>query len=182
MTGIVEIDEACITGRRLGNHGRFPRFNRWIFGLYSREQKIALIFLVPNRRRETLLRIIDYFVEDGSIIISDTFAPYVNIRANPRTSAILPNLNNRNLSHFWVNHRLHYVDPQDGRIHINNMENIWNLLRKQVKRNLKEEMIQMYVDNFIFSRFFDVIDKYNIIMNLMFRNEVIGDIEIQKPY
>jgi hypothetical protein len=58
LSGVVEIDEAVITGRRKYNRGRATR-NYWVFGLYSRDQKKAYAFLVPNRQSDTLLSIIE---------------------------------------------------------------------------------------------------------------------------
>ena len=58
LTGTVEIDEAVITGKRKYQRSRLPSRLYWIFGLYSRDQKMEYIFLVENRRSETLLTIL----------------------------------------------------------------------------------------------------------------------------
>ena len=48
----------------------------WVFGMVERGSGRALTFLVPERTRETLVkRLIQDFVEPGTVIISDKFSP-----------------------------------------------------------------------------------------------------------
>ena len=84
LQGTIEIDEAVITGRRKGLHGRFPKRQYWVFGLYSREQKYPYVFVVPNRRRGTLFPIIDHIVETNSTIFSDCFSVYQGLNQESR--------------------------------------------------------------------------------------------------
>jgi hypothetical protein len=58
LGGVVEIDEAVITGKRKYNRGRMTR-NYWVFGLYSRDLGKGYAFLVPNRQTEILFPIIE---------------------------------------------------------------------------------------------------------------------------
>ena len=59
LEGTIEIDEAVITGKRKYNRGRAMSRIYWVFGLYSREQQRDYAFLVPNRRTESILPIIE---------------------------------------------------------------------------------------------------------------------------
>lgn len=58
LSGIIEIDEAVITGKRKYNRGRPINRLYWVFGLYSREEKYGYVFLVPDRTTNSLLPII----------------------------------------------------------------------------------------------------------------------------
>ena len=182
LSGTIEIDEAIITGKRRGNIGRIPRTQNWLLGIYSRRQNLTFMFLVPNRTRETIIPILNTCIADGSEIFTDMFATYVNTRANPPTSAIQLALPNKRLTHRWVNHSQHYVHPNDPRIHINNMENLWKIMRKHVKRNLRLSSIQNYIDNFLFSRYTTKIERYNILLMLIHENEINNLLNVDKPF
>lgn len=117
------------------------------------------------------------------MIISDCFAPYVNTRANPFTSRLQVSLQHKNLAHIWVNHSQEFVHPDDNRIHINTIERLWRSLRKKIKiKNIKDEKIQLYVNNFLFDKFTNKQDKYEILINLINRNEIEGGLNIEKPF
>ena len=49
-------------------------------GLKCRETKQIKLFYVDNRKKKTLIPIILQHVEPGSLIISDKFSSYVNLR------------------------------------------------------------------------------------------------------
>ena len=51
FSGICEIDEALITAKRIGNHGRLPSFRIWVFGILERNSGNCVLYLVPNRRK-----------------------------------------------------------------------------------------------------------------------------------
>ena len=60
---------------------------------------------VPNRKRRTLLPLIQDHIAAGSIIHSDAWGAYVdNIEYIP----------NRNYTHLVVNHTYNFVDPITG--------------------------------------------------------------------
>jgi hypothetical protein len=133
LTGTVEIDEAVITSRRRGFIGRIPSKIIWVFGLYSRNQKLVYIMLVPNRRADTLIPIISALCSEGCELLSDEFLSYVTPQ---KQSRILERLPEKNFTHYWVNHSHTFVNPYWPSIHINNMENEWSKLRQYVKRNM----------------------------------------------
>jgi len=90
LAGVIEIDEAAITSRRLGLIGRIPNGLLWVFGLYSRNDEIGYVFLMPNRRTQTLMTLIDRFVQNNSEIISDEFSTYVTNREDSRILIVAP--------------------------------------------------------------------------------------------
>lgn len=75
----------------------------WVFGMVERGSGRALTFLVPERTRETLVkRLIQDFVEPGTVIISAKFFP------------LYFNLNTLGYIHLIVNHSENFVDPYRG--------------------------------------------------------------------
>ena len=102
--GVVEIDECCITSKRKGLVGRFPGAQIWVFGMFSRQQKIFYVEMVANRRyhnyaREysilknskkkfqrtnTLFPIIREKISPNTTIISDEFSVYVSRHSQSR--------------------------------------------------------------------------------------------------
>ena len=67
----VEIDESCCTKKRKYNRGSGgPKPDRWVFGMVERLPGgfagRRRFFLVPNRRAETLIAIIERNIRRGS--------------------------------------------------------------------------------------------------------------------
>ena len=58
LHGTIEIDEAVITGKRKYHRGRIINRLYWVFGFYSRMERIAYTFLVEDRTTDSLLPII----------------------------------------------------------------------------------------------------------------------------
>ena len=76
----------------------------------------------------------------------------------------------KNYRHNWVNHSVGFVDPDDNTIHTNNIENKWSQLRKFVKRNLCENYINIYLNNFLFFYHLEEKDRYSILINIIKKN------------
>ncbi|RUS71559.1 hypothetical protein EGW08_020677 [Elysia chlorotica] len=101
---VVEIDETLIT-RRKYNRGSLPT-QIWLFG--GTEPVSKRTFLVPltcdvaeNRTKETLLPLITEYILPGTIIYSDAFSSYHDIK-------------NLGYKHCVVNHSKNFVDPGDN--------------------------------------------------------------------
>jgi len=76
----VEIDEAMCGAKHKYNHSRVSE-GAWVFGMVERFTGRSLAFRVPNRSRETLVtRLVREFIEPGTVIISDKFSPYFNLK------------------------------------------------------------------------------------------------------
>ena len=74
-----------------------------------------------NRTRETLVtRLVQEFIQPGTVILSDKFSPYFN-------------LNDIGYTHLMVNHSENFVDPYTG-AHTNTIEGVWNAVKKKLKR------------------------------------------------
>ena len=94
----MEIDESMFGHTRKYNRGRLSE-GAWVFGMVERGSGRAFIFCVPDGTRETLLtRLVQEFIEPGTVILSDKFSPYFNLKDVGYT-------------HLMVNHSENFVDP-----------------------------------------------------------------------
>lgn len=118
-------------------HAR-PIREQWVFGAYDTSTKLGWIQLVPNRKGETLLPLINEWCNPGTIIVSDGWAGYSNIRES------------LGLSHEVVIHENHFVDPVTG-IHTNNVECFWQRCKRKLKRmyGANREMLPSHIDEFL---------------------------------
>ena len=164
LRGTIEIDEAALTSKRKGLNGRIPYKMLWVFGLFCRESKSSYIFLIPNRRTDIIFMLIDYFVESGSIIISDQFSLYVNKGGNTR---ILQKIPEKSFHHYWTNHSYQWTNALDPQIHTNNIERTWREMRKVVRRNVDIRSITNYLNTFIFQTVVHPQDRYSTIMHML---------------
>ena len=111
-----------------------------------RETKQTKLFYVENRKKNTLLSLILQHVEPGSVIISDKFSSYLNIK---RDESFLDNFG---YYHFWVNHSIEFVDKYQPLIHTNGIERAWRSVRNQIssiKRTFKPKLVKEYLDVFM---------------------------------
>lgn len=117
---IVQIDESVLTKRKY-HRGKKVK-EQWIFGIYDTTLKFGIMQYVPDRTRETLLKIIQEHVASGTTIWSDEWASYRRISALPQ-----------NYAHGTVNHSLHFKDPESG-VCTNGVEGFWSTLKKFLRQ------------------------------------------------
>lgn len=121
---VVEVDEAKF-GRRKYHRGRHVD-GVWVFGAIQRESENTprrmLLYTVPNRSEETLISLIQkwiipgiFFINIGTIIISDGWTSYLNI-------------GDYGYTHEVVVHQENFVDPITG-AHTNTIEGNWRWAR-----------------------------------------------------
>ena len=117
---VVEIDEALLHRRKYNvGRGKDPG---WVLGGIERPispKEIPRMFLVvvPNRKRETLQKMILKWVVPGSIIVTDAFKAYKG-------------LSELGFHHYTVNHKKHFVSPQSA-AHTQRIEGAWSHVRKE---------------------------------------------------
>ena len=120
-------------------------------GSFFEDSKISLgqwlniIYLwsirVPDRTRETLVtRLVQEFIQPGTVILSDKFSPYFN-------------LNNIGYTDLMVNHSENFVDPYTG-AHTNTIEGVWIAVKKEWKRmcGTFKHQLPSYLDEFNWQR------------------------------
>ena len=85
---------------------------QWLFGGVERESGKFFIELVPDRRRETLERVLLRHVEPGMTVYSDEWRSY---RQLARLGFV----------HRTVNHSRNFVNPDEPDVHTQTIECLW---------------------------------------------------------
>ena len=135
----VQIDEAYFSGRRKYKKGRLlsgdygiahgnTRKNNygdqvigpWVLGIYQSASNVRFI-VVPDRKSTTLLPIISKYVEKGSVVVTDEWAPYNQ-------------LNEEGYHHETVNHSENYVNPVTG-FNTQGVERSWVDAKAMLKKS-----------------------------------------------
>lgn len=108
LSGQIEIDEALFGGRRKGKRGWGADGKILVFGLYKRNGRV-LTFPVADRKKATLLPLIEQHTKPGSLYYTDEYAAYASLRVRG--------------AHVVVSKK--EGRPQ-GREHINGIEGFWS--------------------------------------------------------
>lgn len=115
---IVEIDETKFSKRKY-NVGRLVR-SVWVIGGICLETKETFFVEVLSRSREVINSVILDHVHPGSVIFTDCWAGYNDIK-------------NLGYYHFTVNHRRNFVNPENG-VNTQQVENLWCMLKKNLRK------------------------------------------------
>jgi transposase-like protein len=130
MTGGVEVDETFIGGKARNMHqDRRRRMMKGktggivgkiaVQGLLERHGKdghsTVRAIVVPNNRREPLMKNIHAHVERGSEVFTDAHGAYFDVKDK--------------FVHGVIDHAEAYVD---GQVHTNGIENFWSLLKRSI--------------------------------------------------
>jgi transposase-like protein len=109
----VEIDESKFGKRKYGRG--HPVKGQWVFGGVERESGKTFLVPVPDRTADTLMTIIDAWIEPGITVISDCWGAYRN-------------LDQQDYTHRTVNHSIGFVDQRIG-THTNTIESTWRRVK-----------------------------------------------------
>lgn len=138
---VVEIDETFLV-RRKYNRGR-KVVQTWLFGGVERETK--KFFVLPltepygeKRDRKTLLPIIKKYIQPGSVIYSDGWRAYNT-------------LGQEGFLHESVNHSENFVDPENPKVHTQNIERLWRDVKEWIKKpGIKAKYLMQYLSRYLF--------------------------------
>jgi IS1 family transposase len=130
---IVEMDESKFYSKK-------DEDGIWVIGGVERTNKKKCFFVVTKQRdAETIKRIVRRHVKRRSVIYTDCWRGYHQLRT-------------LNVRHVKINHGINFVDQQTG-AHTNNIEGTWNGLKLVIKqRNRSEELIEEHLREFIWRR------------------------------
>ena len=118
---VVEIDESLVSKVKYNRGKGLKKKQIWMFGLVEREMNgRCYIETVPDRKAETLLKIIFDRVEEGTTIISDSWSSYEKLK-------------DLYFNHFKVNHKYNFLDPITG-AHTNKIEGLWKHAKESFKQ------------------------------------------------
>lgn len=80
LKGSLELDETLFGGRKRGGKtGWGAEGKHLVFGIYKRNGKV-LVFPLPNRKKRTLLGVIENHTQRGSLYLTDEYKAYVILR------------------------------------------------------------------------------------------------------
>jgi transposase-like protein len=123
LKGIVEVDETFVGGKNKNRHANKKRNYEVdgdekipVLGFVERGGKLKT-FVVPNTKAEILQPIMGEFVENGSLIISDSHRGYSGLDAN--------------YNHVSIKHNADDFKTV-GQFHTNNIENFWSTFKRGI--------------------------------------------------
>ena len=120
---IVEIDESKLSKRKYNRGHRVEGV--WIVGGVDRTQARNMFAIeVENRNSETLQAIIEEYVHEGSIILTDCWRGYGFLE------------NHESYEHQTVNHSQNFKDPVTG-VHTNSIEGTWAALKSKISKRYR---------------------------------------------
>lgn len=154
LSGIVEVDEAFVSPKN--------NWSRWgaicirkapVLGLIERGGKVV-VKCIEDRKRDTILEMIEKYVEPGSIIYTDGYSGY---RRLPKY-----------YFHDYVNHsEREYVRDE---VHTNSIEGFWSYFKKSIRNahhSISDKHLQSYLDESAFrfnNRHLSQMDRFNMIL------------------
>lgn len=115
---VVEIDESALSKRKY-NIGRGLE-QVWVVGGICRITKECFFEITKKKDSATLDKIILDNVKEYSVIITDEWKGYCNVKAH-------------NYAHFTVKHKTEFLCKEMKEVHTQNIENQWRWLKKYLK-------------------------------------------------
>lgn len=134
MKGIIEIDEAFLgKGNKSYNWSAISTRKQPIIGMIERDTKKCRLFLVPDRKADTLESLILNNVEPGSTIFTDSWKGYFGL--------------SKYYTHEFVDHsKREFVR---GNVHTNSIESIWRHMKRNIRGahiKITERYVQQYIN------------------------------------
>ena len=147
---VVEFDESFFSGAPKygrGGRGHAPGWkddDPWVFGIVQRGSLDCWLEQVHNRRRTTLVPILNSRVKEGSVLCSDKWAAYKDLEEH---------LTVPDCQHFTVNHKKNFVDPDTGS-YTQTVEGMWRHMKSYLpKFGLKPRYLDSYLGAFMWMRY-----------------------------
>jgi hypothetical protein len=158
---VVQIDESVVNKAKYHRGHTLYEPQKWIFGIYEVSTKRGLVFMVPNRKSETLLPLIQTHILPGTEIHSDCWPAYQKIGHIPVTPRYI---------HKTVNHKRFFKDPVTA-VHTNNAEAYWSSVKRRFKvmNGATREMTPSYLHEHMYrQRFGKTVDEMfiNIVQDI----------------
>ncbi|CAH8588855.1 unnamed protein product [Schistosoma intercalatum] len=138
---IVQIDETVVRKRKY-NRGRSIE-EEWVLGIYDRSTQKGHFQKVRNRQANTIIPIIQEYVQLGTTIYTDDWRGY---RCLHRLGYV----------HHVVVHKRHFVDPTTG-VHTNNIGAMWSRLKEFLRpyHGSRGRLLWSHMDEFLYRMHYD---------------------------
>lgn len=136
-SGVVEIDETYIGGKRSGPRGRGASSKVPVVGMRERTSGKIRLKALKDVSKRTLADFIRTNVLPGAEMHTDEFKSYLW-------------LDSSEFAHKTVNHSQTYVN---GDVHVNGVENVWSLFKRGIMgvfHKVSEKYLPLYLDEFSF--------------------------------
>ncbi|KAH9587098.1 hypothetical protein MS3_00000033 [Schistosoma haematobium] len=139
---IVEIDKTIVRKRKY-NRGRSIK-EEWVLGIYDRSTQKGHFQRVRNRRANTIIPIIQEYVQPGTTVYTDDWRAY---RCLHRLGYV---------HHVGV-HERNFVDPTTG-VHTNNTEAMWSRLKEFLRsyHGSRGRLLWSHMDEFLHRMHYDL--------------------------
>ena len=142
LSGIVEIDETLVGGKKKGGKRGWGSQKPCVFGMVERGGKIVTR-VVPNRKGSTLLPIITANTTDDVEAHTDDFSGYNRLGREVG-------------AHHVVSHtKGQHVTGPNGEIHTQTIDGHWSIIKRSIKgthTSVSPEYLQAYLNEFSFRR------------------------------
>jgi hypothetical protein len=142
ISDFVEVDESQICHRKYNRSRLYNTESQrlWIVGGVCRRTRQAFMVRVPNRKINVIDYLLETRIELGSILVTDCARVYTNVK------------NRLGIDHYSVNHKLHFVDPNNSEINTNMIESRWAAIKNRIKSykntNFVESCIAQHLHEF----------------------------------
>ena len=136
---IVEVDESLFGRKRKYNVGNNIAYGGpWVFGLIERGRNMCFMFIVDDRKRDTIFPYILRHVLPGTEIHSDEALIYNALPAN-------------GFIHRTVCHKTNFVSPVDG-AHTNTIESLWSHAKTHLRglHGTRKSALPLHLDEFMY--------------------------------
>jgi transposase-like protein len=140
LSGNVEVDETFVGGKEIGSYGRptdVSSKKTTVFGMVERGGEV-ITRVVPNAKGETLLPLVEQYVDKSSTVHTDQYKVYRNLRG-------------LGYAHKSVNHAM--KQWVKGDCHTNTLEGFWSHFKSSVRgthRSISRKHMQKYLVEFEF--------------------------------
>jgi transposase-like protein len=126
--GTTEIDECYVGGSESNKHKdkKFTSQKTAIIGLVNRDTKQAKAFVVENADKECLLPKIGCNVKEKSVIVTDSYHAYNDLRNNYKHKSVKHSANEYVINELDIDGRVAF------KVHTNTVEGFWSIVKRTV--------------------------------------------------
>ena len=130
LSGKLEMDEAMFGGHRAGKRGWGAENKAVVFGIYARNGRV-MTFIVKDRKRATLMKLIEKHTKKGSLYYTDEYTAYTVLETRGE--------------HKVVSHSQDEYVRDDS--HINGIEGFWSYAKAWIYhyRGVPKQYFHLYL-------------------------------------